>query len=235
VIKQKQDQGSYFIGISEIGESHKRNGKPNQDSIEFDVIGKTIFLAVSDGLGSCELSHIGSKQAISFCRDIVIKIENNEIEFSTKEISRYFAKLWNARFSKTESKKYCATLKAIFVRNDTAITLSIGDGVLMLISGETLYLSDETISDFVNETKCLNYGIKDIDLNAFSHEIFDKLFVFACTDGVSTSIEEKKRNAFLKAASEIEDNNELQKVLVELTEEISKYNSDDKTIGVIKI
>lgn len=53
---------------TEVGPLHQRLGLPNQDSCHLELENDLVLVAVSDGLGSKSLSHIGS-QAV--CRAVV--------------------------------------------------------------------------------------------------------------------------------------------------------------------
>jgi serine/threonine protein phosphatase PrpC len=80
-VKQEQTGRFSFLGISQIGESHVKNGIQNQDAIAYNALDSSFFIAVSDGLGSCKRSQIGSQIAVSLCNDIFLKIMDARLDF----------------------------------------------------------------------------------------------------------------------------------------------------------
>jgi serine/threonine protein phosphatase PrpC len=223
-----------FFGISAKGEAHLKLGKPNQDAIGYNSLDDSFVLAVSDGLGSCERSQIGAQKAVSLCNDIFIEIADAQLPFKAESIMERLINLWNESFPALVAKEYSATLKAVFFRNNELIALSVGDGLLFVRANNIVHAIETVESGFVNETACLSNGMR---LNVFKTIRIEKVqnaFVFMCTDGVSNSISEGREQEMFEKIATLEDIHELRADMESMLSEMSEYNSDDKTLGLVK-
>ncbi|MFP3041063.1 protein phosphatase 2C domain-containing protein [Treponema primitia] len=233
-VKQEQADRLSFLGISHIGESHIKKGSQNQDAIAFNLFGDSFFIAVSDGLGSCKRSHIGAQTAVSLCNEIFLKVMDNHLDFLPNVIVDEILALWLKSFSEAELKEYSATLKAVFLKDGTIIAVSIGDGFLFIQTNGKIHTLEGKGGDFVNETECLSYALKESDVKTLKLSKGNELSILLCTDGISSSITDGMEQAFFEEISAIDDIKDLQDQLIAMLSEISKVNTDDKTIGIVK-
>jgi serine/threonine protein phosphatase PrpC len=232
-VKQEQSGRLSFLGISRIGESHIKHGLQNQDAIAYNSLGESFFIAVSDGLGSCKRSQIGSQIAVSLCNEIFLKVMDARMEFSSDVIVNELMALWVKSIPEEEAGEYSATLKAAFVKEGIIIALSIGDGLLFVKTGEETFSLEGKAVDFVNETECLSKNIKQSAIKIIKIEGGEKLSVFLCTDGVSSGISDGHERALFEEIASLVNHRELQDQLTAMLTEISKVNADDKTIGIV--
>jgi hypothetical protein len=74
------------------GTSHAQTGQPCQDYCAAIGVDKTAIAACSDGAGSSELSHLGSKLAVERFLEEAVNLESpptrEQIECSSKPLTR---------------------------------------------------------------------------------------------------------------------------------------------------
>jgi serine/threonine protein phosphatase PrpC len=236
IIKRELSGGLSFFGISEIGEAHLKNGKPNQDAVGFLALDGSFTAAVSDGIGSCERSHVGSQAAILVCKRALTEIVDEKLPFDCESIAGRIAELWTQFFSEAVSKNYSATLKAVFGHGDDIIALSVGDGLLLIFSGGGMLLSPSDDGCFANVvTDCLSYGM---NASVFWTEKITKrndTVIFLCTDGVSNVLTQGREQEFIREIAAQEDIAEFERDVKGMLIKMAEFNSDDKTIGVVKL
>ena len=69
MISEEKHVGDYtFVVISDDGLSHRLSNIPNQDAVMYKIDNEDYAIAVSDGVGSCPKSDIGSKNAVETIR-----------------------------------------------------------------------------------------------------------------------------------------------------------------------
>ena len=203
------------FGISTIGPGHIKNGIPNQDSFAekhsmlFDCI------TVSDGVGSCPKSDIGSAMS---CRAVLETISrfaesNGPIENSTVLDSikmRFFEMI--APFDARE----CSATCLFAVRwNERIILALLGDGLAaaLMKDGSVHALSDDKTNGFSNQDDCSS--------------------ILLCTDGISDDLSDPE--GFVKGfllnciTGTIENNIRTTREML-LNWPVPKH-SDDKTIA----
>ncbi|MDR0453604.1 MAG: protein phosphatase 2C domain-containing protein [Deferribacteraceae bacterium] len=233
IVKQEQTGKLSFLGVSEIGEFHVKNGKPNQDAIDFFAFGNVFCVAVSDGLGSCERSQIGSQMATLICKLILLEIADARLCFECNNIVMRFAELWTEFFDTSVAKNYSATLKAVFGKDNWLIAISVGDGLLSIFSYEETLTAPNAANDFINETICLSHGMNPAAYWTKKITKRDDGIIFISTDGVSNGILEKHESEFVREIAKIKEFSELRQSIESILTEMSKYNSDDKTLGIV--
>ena len=233
IYKQAQSNRFTFLGVSKTGDAHINSGRQNQDAIEFFALEDSFVVAVSDGLGSCERSQIGSRTAVLICSQILLEIEDERLEFECESVVQRFTELWTAAFSQSISKKYSATIKAVFAKGNKLIAISIGDGLLCILSGEETIFAPITEGDFINETVCLSHRMKPDVLWTGSITRENGTVIFLSTDGVASGISEGRELELVLEIGATKDISELKHGIENMLTEMEKYNSDDKTVGVV--
>lgn len=223
------------VSLTEIGVSHKEMGIPNQDAICMEIENDNFVMAVSDGVGSCKKSEIGSEKAVSICLEIFKEINTGSFDFDGRVIVQEIVTRWKKSFD-GNCREYCATLKGIMKLGRKAILFSIGDGFVAITSEGMKMISPSEAGVFTNETKCLD-GIVSADdfwCGQFDIDTNMSYVALACTDGVANGITPGEELSFVQ---EIEQNVSIQDLETELKEflmDVSQYSFDDKTLGVVK-
>jgi len=234
IIKQEQTENFTFFGVSTKGESHLKADKPNQDAIGFNSLDNSFVIAISDGLGSCSRAHIGAQTAVLLCNNIFIEIANGQLSFESNSIIKRLSGLWKGSFPEIVAKEYSATLKVVFLKDNKLIAISVGDGLLFIRSNNTVHTFENTESNFVNETACLSYGMQVDIFKTIEIENIENLFVFICTDGISSVISEGRERELFEEIGKIKTIKELRGEMEYMLDKMSEFNSDDKTAGVVR-
>jgi serine/threonine protein phosphatase PrpC len=233
-VRQERSGKILFLGVSEIGEVHVKNGKPNQDAIGFYSLDDSFFLALSDGLGSRKNSHIGAQTAVSICNDVFLEIISKQLTFESYIIKRRILELWETAFSEVDASDYSATLKVIFLVNNKLIAISIGDGLLFIRAKDDIHTIKNENCNFLNETVCLSANTVTDNFTVFERDITDHVFLLICTDGISNGISQGREQELFEEISASDNfqilHNDIKNMLIEM----SNYNSDDKTIGLVR-
>ena len=234
IIRQERCEKISFLGISGKGDTHQKNGKPNQDAIGFNMFEDSFVIAVSDGLGSCNNAHIGAQTAVALCNKIFMEIEDGQLRFRPEDIVKRLSNLWDETFPKIVSKDYSTTLKSAFLKNNEIITVSIGDGLLFTCVNNSVNDLKNTEDAYVNETACLSHGIRPDAFKTACIEKAETVFLCICTDGVSSVISEGRELEFFNELKKAESIHNLDSEIENMLIEMSKYNSDDKTIALVR-
>ena len=122
-------------------------------------------------------------------------------------------------------------MKAVFFKSDRAIVISVGDGMgLISVDGKLIKINSRQF-DFINETDCIDG--ERIEAVYQSFEIVNECFVVFSTDGVSGGLSDGKDEDFINELIASASFGKLSKDVSELFTELNKYNSDDKTMGIL--
>lgn len=237
MISEAKQTGDYtFVVISDGGLSHRLNHIPNQDAVMYEIKDDDFAIAVSDGVGSCRKSDIGSKSAVEAIRRLFPMLEARKIGTEKETIADIIIKSWKNLINDENIDDYCATLKAVIKIKNELTLISIGDGLLAVTSNGISEIAPMENGQFINQTLCLNDNVKnsDIWISFFRLDTYVPYVVFLCTDGVANGITEGQE---LELVRELETNIEtalLREELEKLVISISDYSMDDRTIGVVK-
>lgn len=234
---EAKQTGDYtFVVISDGGLSHKLNHIPNQDAVMYEIKDDDFAIAVSDGVGSCRKSDIGSKSAVEAIRKLFSMIRAGDVEIKQDMIEDIIIETWKDLINDECIDDYCATLKSVIKIKNELILISIGDGLLAVTSNGIFEVAPMENCQFINQTLCLNENVKnsDIWISFFRLDTYVPYVVFLCTDGVANGITEGQE---LELVREIETNiggSLLKEELEKLVVSISEYSMYDRTIGVVK-
>lgn len=237
MISESKQAGDYtFVAISDEGLSHRLKHIPNQDAIMYEYADEDFAIAVSDGVGSCRKSNIGSKSAVEAIRMLFFMLRTGQVEIMPETITDTIIKIWKDLINDEYIDDYCTTLKAVIKIANELILISIGDGILAITSNGISKNAPLESGQFINQTTCLNENVKgsDIWISFFRLDTYISYVVFLCTDGVANGISEGQELALVR---ELETNIEgslLKEELEKLVVSISEYSMDDRTVGVVK-
>ena len=237
MISEEKQVGNYtFVVISDDGLSHRLNKIPNQDAVMYEIDDEDYVIAVSDGVGSCCKSDFGSKYAVETMRRIFHQIRTGKRTFEQKEVARTIIETWKMLINDENIDDYCATLKAAIKIENELILISIGDGILAISSNGISRIAPVEDGHFVNQTSCLNKGVKSSDfwISVFRLDTYVPYVVFLCTDGVANGITEGQELELVRELETNIDNSLLREELEGLIISISDYSADDRSVGMVK-
>ena len=134
--------GIYIKTYSKVGEYHKSLGKGNEDNINVYQDERYLFVAISDGAGSCPYAKEAAKSitdySIPYCKANSTRLFNcgyTQLKEKFRELLKYVRKMFNTTATKigTNFKNMKGTL--VLIMFDLVlgkyITLHIGDGVIL--------------------------------------------------------------------------------------------------------
>ncbi len=236
ISEEKQVDDYTFVVISDEGLSHKLNNIPNQDAVMYEFADGDYAIAVSDGVGSCQKSDVGSKSAVEVIRRLFFRLRAGDIDFDQETIADTIIEMWINLIEDDCIDDFCATLKAGIKIGNELILISIGDGLLAITSKGIEKSAPVENGQFVNQTSCLNKKVKKSDfwISVFRLDTYIPYVLFLCTDGVANGIIEGRE---LELVCELEkniDSSLLKEELEGLVVSISDYSTDDRTVGVVK-
>lgn len=237
MISREEHCGNYtVVTISDTGSAHRALLIPNQDDVGYCFEGDDFVVAVSDGVGSCKKSDIGSQCAVKVCIDLFKKIKSNNVSFTNEQIIEYIITSWYASLSGNCIDECCATLKSIIKIGNIAKIISIGDGFAAISSAGLSVISPIEYVDFTNETNCLSSFVsaRDMWVNDFVIDFQKSYTAICCTDGISSGILQGKEKEFIDHIEKYSKACDLRMEIESLMREISNYSFDDKTVGVVK-
>ena len=218
------------FGVSLRGKSHIKSETANQDSFLCGENGK--FIVVSDGVGSAELSQIGSQMVCKAVEE-TSKSESKNIDGFIEAIH----KEWCEYINKDMAKKFSATC-LFCVENATQVLIGqLGDGIIAVLFDEEskdFVCEDNKQDSFSNSTDAMSVVLNIEKWKKHNIPKADIKAIIACTDGVSDSLKNDKKLMFFrdiyetyKECSNKETIEDIKEWLVEWTSD----SGDDKTIA----
>lgn len=209
-----------YGGFSTIGRMHIQTGLPNQDAFRSAKIPEGYIAVVSDGLGSCRKSKIGSWLLVTSALYLASSHEIGHI--SVDDFAQKLTEIWEKRINRIGYPLYecCATaLFAIYLKKKNAVWLGrLGDGAVTLLTKEiAITLSDTKEDGFINIVSgCL--GSNNVSWNLYELKEANPKAAFLWTDGISDSI----------------DKNEIQEIAIGLYEEYYQKNLQEIQLDCAK-
>ena len=240
--------GNSFVwrgfGDSEIGPLHQRLGVPNQDAYHLELKSEPILIALSDGLGSKPLSHLGA-QAVSravvrlaqHCMDDVIDAQVVE-PMSLIELLHSF---WLEELQGIDIEQCsCTALFAIVLGEQTFIA-QIGDGDCCIITSKqgeceqhVRFLTDKDDDLFANQTHSLGEIFQASEWQFYLQPTAELDACFLVTDGISDDLAlDHRANFYVELLNQYRQLTDEQ-IKADVRRWISQWpvvgHSDDKTI-----
>jgi Protein phosphatase 2C len=140
------------------GTSHAVTGQPCQDFCAGSFVGSTLAAACSDGAGSAELSHLGSKAAVERFMEIAAPSESapEPAEIETWVDAARERVLEEAATQGVVPRQLACTLLVAIVGDGWAAFAQIGDGVIVFNGDEGYELAFwPQNGEYVNTTRFL--------------------------------------------------------------------------------
>ncbi len=241
------DFGNYKISLG--GTSHIGIDKnKNQDSYLFEILpeNECTYLIVADGLGSCSKSDEGSKKICEIIR-AWINEELFKYERLSDSVANIFKKhvieAWKDAYSMDEISQYDTTMHtALWYKNELLVG-GIGDGMLLVRSGEILakdYIDSEKFFSNITNSMCSIDVYEQMNFEVLSKELTDgDSMVIMATDGIADDLVPEKKLSLLDYFQETIKTSGVENLHKELVEWIDEWDtdghSDDKTIAYMLV
>ena len=211
------------IVASQIGAHHIAKAMPNQDYAGYTAENGNVIFAVSDGLGSCKKSQIGSQKAV----DTVLGLTKFDIDaLSTLELQELICSTWKKAVGEVIND-YSATLRFVIFTITRVIVGSIGDGTTLIDGDE--FCSYKSDAEFSNCTFALCGNIQNFQILSHSTNA-DEYRLLIMTDGISNEIRVDAEQDLLTYVASILKTEKGESEIVEWIESLSANNGDDKTL-----
>lgn len=188
------------FGETEIGPLHQRLGLPNQDAYHLELETEPKLIALSDGLGSKPLSHLGA-QAVT--RAVVRLAEHciNEVMLDPLALIELFHAYWLEELQGIDiEQSRCTALFAIVLGEQTFIA-QLGDGDCCIITShknkqQVRFLTDKDDDLFANQTYSL---CKELQASQWQYCMQPTAELDACflvSDGIADDLALEHRSGF---------------------------------------
>ena len=210
--------------------SVKGNNKAdNQDSYGIFADENQLIVVVADGLGSAELSNIGSKMAV----DAAIEVLSSKVDVDS--LSKRVFDVWAEKIG-PQISRYDTTCKFVKLTGDNVIYGGIGDGWIVIKDqkGCTELVADNLFTNQTDSILSDDLESKFV-VKSFKNDTVENILM--ATDGFSEDFQKERIIPFLESAHEqIMANHEAfrKDMGTFLADWPVKTNEDDKTVIIIQ-
>lgn len=241
----------YILGVSVTGSLHSKEGLPCQDACLYEIISDEFgIIAVADGLGSAPFADLGSRlaveAAVSYAKNLLMDCPEDGLDMSEIPINMLHAarqclegKALEEGFKLTD---VATTLITVLFYRDSVYAAQIGDGaVVAKTDGALALLCGPSNSEYANEVTPVtcstwesNLSFAEVSSGAEHIAVFtdgcQRAALLKTVDGYTPF--EKFFNPVFSYADEADDlgGSELELGEFLLSEKISEYSEDDKTL-----
>lgn len=168
-------------GISLKGSYHNKN----QDCYACRDIGNAYIVVVSDGLGSKELSELGSEALCKSACDILLEFQEEIVDMSPELFARLVHEKWLYKLRERQISDCYATMLIFLVLPEKIIGVRLGDGfVAFWADDEVRVLYDQKEDYFANETDCLTENLAEEKIQCIEVPYRKFYGGILCSDGV---------------------------------------------------
>lgn len=219
-----------------IGPAHWEGCEPNQDAVLLRGHRGGWFLAVADGLGSRQLSHVGSRLAV---RTAYRSLRHDFFERSRRDAIQGFYSNWlDALPGKAPGLMATTLLAASCNRDGRCVIAQLGDGLALYYSRGGFGVLGDGRAGFANETAAL--GVT----KAFSAWRFAEVElvepgdgVVLMTDGLADDLQPERLEGFARKLIRETSKRGRRRGKRWLEQQLAAWptamHADDKTIGMI--
>ncbi len=224
------------------GTSHARTGQPCQDYCAGRVVGPSLIVACSDGAGSAELSHLGSRAAVERFLDAAGSPTSPP---SREEIEAWVDSARNrvlevAADNETTPRQLACTFLATIVGDGWAANLQVGDGVIVFNGPggyELAFWPDN--GEYANTTRFLteddfrsNLRIEVIDRQVAEVAVLTDGLQMLALDFAQARVHDRFFRPLFKTVRDGPDGETLKSSLLEFldSKRVNDRTDDDKTL-----
>lgn len=231
-----------------MGRSHEEKNIPCQDNVDYYIDDNIAVMALSDGAGSCSLSHIGSKivveQAIEILKNNFDRIYNMEALKAKRFITSNIVKsiiVEKNRNENSEVRDYSATLLFIAIKDGKFLVGHMGDGIIGYFkNNEIKVLSEPKNGETANSTYFVTMNDAEYMFDMKKGNIGEVQGFILMSDGAGNSLYNKNSRELGKGCITLANwmsemaSTEFTKILEENLENVLKSRTtDDCSIGMI--
>lgn len=228
------------FGDSEIGPLHQRLGLSNQDAYCLKLENQPVLIAVSDGLGSKSLSHLGA-QAVTHAVKRLADYSGSETVLEPLSLIKLFHEFWLDELQDVAIEQCRCTAVFAIVWEEQTLFAQLGDGDCCIITSsqygdeqKARFLTQKNDDLFANQTHSLS---QELQINQWHFCLQPTAEIEACflvTDGIADDIAlEHKTNFYFGLLNQYQQLSDEQ-VDTDVRRWISQWpvngHSDDKTI-----
>lgn len=228
------------FGDSEIGPLHLSMGLPNQDAYCLELENKPVLIALSDGLGSKSLSHLGA-QAVAYAVEKLAQHFVSGPVIEPLQLIKLFHDFWLAELESVDIDQCRCTALFAIVWEEQTLLAQLGDGDCCIITSNQYgdeqkahFLTQKDDGLFANQTHSLS---QELQINQWHFCLQPTAELEACflvTDGIADDIAlEHKTNFYFGLLNQYQQISDEQ-VDTDVRHWISQWpvngHSDDKTI-----
>ena len=222
-----------MIAVSVIGPSHVRKGTPNQDACVVATFGDWCVAAVSDGVGSCPHSHVGSRL---LCTEIGrILRGTSPAHFEPAAFLEAIRSEWIAGLRPLTYRDASATCLLAVSDQKTFFAAMLGDGCVgtLMRDGSVRLMTEDKTSGFSNMTDSMTDRTEASDWRCLRIPQKEVAGVMLATDGVADDL--LRPEDFVSEILTSVRNTDVSRAKVELTRMLTDWpvpgHSDDKTVA----
>ncbi len=220
-------------GATVTGPAHEQEGVPNQDAMSVHSVNQGWCIAVSDGLGSRRLSHLGSSKAVQLVRQHV----RRRGSLSPLGLGLAVRKDWLENFGDDYRDYETTCLWAHVDAFGKGRVAQAGDGLALVKSRGKFQRVSMQRQDFGNQTSTLAQA----DENLWELCEFDLVSpgdgVLIMTDGISDDLIPEQLEPFFDAICQRLARTNKRRMRTWLTGELHDWSTplhgDDKSIAAI--
>ncbi len=240
---------SKIVNAKGVGRSHISSNTPCQDFVTTKKSRKLGIscVALSDGAGSCEMSHFGAEIITKIACNIMTKEFDVLCKSSQKEASKMIippiVKALQIRATKDNCfiKQYSGTLLAVALQNKIFVAFHIGDGVIGRVrNGISSIISHPENGEFSNNTYFVTDETAEKRIRLYSDEVKSGDTFFLMSDGTAESLYNKKEENLASACITMAEwikkfsEKKVSSILNSNIEQVfTKKSSDDCSIAII--
>ena len=222
-----------MLAVSVIGPGHVRKGLPNQDACVVASLGGWRAAVVSDGVGSCPHSHVGSRLLCTvICRIL------REIPPSRFEPEAFLEKIrsgWVDGLRPLTCREASATCLIALSDQRNVFAAMLGDGCIgiQMRDGSVRLMTEDKTSGFSNMTDSMTDRTKPGDWRCLLIPQKAVVGVMLATDGVADDL--LRPEDFVREILTSVQKTETLRAKAELTRMLTDWpvpgHSDDKTLA----
>lgn len=219
-------------GISIMGSYHN----VNQDFFLSKPYEEGYIIVVSDGMGSKQFSHFGSKYICESVYDIISNYTFDLDIISFKDVIYACHEEWKKRLDGYDINQCYATLLVIVIRKNQIKAARLGDGFLSIYAdGKVSCLYDKKETYFVNETDCLKDVLDREKIEIIELEYLKFKGAIVCTDGIEIgTMQELDLTNFTQEFIDEYSNKNKECVITEIESWLRDWPGiDDKTLAFV--